>query len=245
MAGPPSGLWAERGHPGLVGGRAAERPCPCPCPCPWSEPDPKRGGTQPFHGETVAWRRCSRENQFPLTLLHRETIGGVVMPLQGPTVVRRQLGRRLRRLREAAGKTERDLEEANLVSRAKLWRIESGRTPVKVPDVRPCVGSMVSIRPRPRHWWRWRSAPTHKAGTRITATYYPVGSACTSVWRPRLLSSIPTEQNWCTAYSRLRSMSGQSTKQAFLMATTGRFSARSSYAGNGNRFSLAANLRCV
>ncbi len=58
------------------------------------------------------------------------------MPLQGPTVVRRQLGRRLRRLREAAGKTERDLEEANLVSRAKLWRIESGRTPVKVPDVR-------------------------------------------------------------------------------------------------------------
>src|SRR6266511_2976052 len=132
MAGPPSGLWAERGHPGLVGGRAAERPCPCPCPCPWSEPDPKRGGTQPFHGETVAWRRCSRENQFPLTLLHRETIGGVVMPLQGPTVVRRQLGRRLRRLREAAGKTERDLEEANLVSRAKLWRIESGRTPVKV-----------------------------------------------------------------------------------------------------------------
>jgi hypothetical protein len=42
----------------------------------------------------------------------------------------------LRRLREAAGKTERDLEEANLLSRAKLWRIETGRTPVKVPDVR-------------------------------------------------------------------------------------------------------------
>jgi transcriptional regulator with XRE-family HTH domain len=58
------------------------------------------------------------------------------MPLQGPTVVRRQLGRRLRRLREVAGKTERDLEEANLLSRAKLWRIETGRTPVKVPDVR-------------------------------------------------------------------------------------------------------------
>jgi transcriptional regulator with XRE-family HTH domain len=58
------------------------------------------------------------------------------MPPQGPTVVRRQLGRRLRRLREVAGKTERDLEEANLLSRAKLWRIETGRTPVKVPDVR-------------------------------------------------------------------------------------------------------------
>src|SRR5215813_1406259 len=58
------------------------------------------------------------------------------MPIQGSTVVRRQLGRRLRRLREAAGKTERDVEEANLASRAKLWRIETGKTPVKVADVR-------------------------------------------------------------------------------------------------------------
>src|SRR2546421_5079637 len=69
-------------------------------------------------------------------VIKRETIGDVGMPLQGPTVVRRQLGRRLRRLREVANKTERDLEEANLLSRAKLWRIETGRTPVKVPDVR-------------------------------------------------------------------------------------------------------------
>ena len=58
------------------------------------------------------------------------------MPLQGPTVVRRQLGRRLRRLRDLAGKTEKDLVEANLLSRAKLHRIETGRSPVKVPDVR-------------------------------------------------------------------------------------------------------------
>ncbi len=58
------------------------------------------------------------------------------MPISGSTVVRRQLGRRLRRLREAAGKTERDIEEANLASRAKLWRIESGKSPIKVADVR-------------------------------------------------------------------------------------------------------------
>jgi len=58
------------------------------------------------------------------------------MPPQRPTVVRRQLGRRLRRLREVAGKTEKDLVEANLLSRAKLHRIESGRTPIKVSDVR-------------------------------------------------------------------------------------------------------------
>jgi transcriptional regulator with XRE-family HTH domain len=60
----------------------------------------------------------------------------VSMPISGSTVVRRQLGRRLRRLREAAGKTERDVETAKLLSRTKLWRIESGKTPVKVPDVR-------------------------------------------------------------------------------------------------------------
>ncbi|GAA0908582.1 DUF5753 domain-containing protein [Virgisporangium aurantiacum] len=58
------------------------------------------------------------------------------MPLQGSTVVRRQLGRRLRRLRNAVGKTEVDVEEACLASRTKLWRIETGKGPVKVSDVR-------------------------------------------------------------------------------------------------------------
>jgi transcriptional regulator with XRE-family HTH domain len=58
------------------------------------------------------------------------------MPISGSTVVRRQLGRQLRRLRNTAGKTERDVEEAGLASRAKLWRIESGKTAVKIADVR-------------------------------------------------------------------------------------------------------------
>lgn len=58
------------------------------------------------------------------------------MTAPGSTVVRRQLGRRLRRLRDAAGKTPADVETAKLVSGAKLWRIETGKTPVKVPDVR-------------------------------------------------------------------------------------------------------------
>jgi transcriptional regulator with XRE-family HTH domain len=58
------------------------------------------------------------------------------MPISGSTVVRRQLGRQLRRLRDAAGKTERDVEEAGLASRAKLWRIESGKTSIKNGDVR-------------------------------------------------------------------------------------------------------------
>jgi transcriptional regulator with XRE-family HTH domain len=58
------------------------------------------------------------------------------MPISGSTVVRRQLGRRLRRLRDAAGKTERDVEEAGLASRVKLWRIEAGKTAVRIADVR-------------------------------------------------------------------------------------------------------------
>jgi transcriptional regulator with XRE-family HTH domain len=58
------------------------------------------------------------------------------MPISGSTVIRRQLGRRLRRLRDTAGKTERDVEEAGLASRTKLWRIESGKTAVKIADVR-------------------------------------------------------------------------------------------------------------
>jgi transcriptional regulator with XRE-family HTH domain len=58
------------------------------------------------------------------------------MPTPESTVVRRQLGIRLRRLRDAAAKTDRDIEEANLASRAKLWRIETGKVPVKIADVR-------------------------------------------------------------------------------------------------------------
>lgn len=58
------------------------------------------------------------------------------MAVSGPTVVRRQLGRRLRKLREQARKTEMDVQNASLMSRTKLWRIEGGQVAVGVPDVR-------------------------------------------------------------------------------------------------------------
>ncbi len=57
------------------------------------------------------------------------------MPASGPTVARRQLGRRLKRLREAAGVTTEQVEAARIASRAKLWRIERGQVRVTVPDV--------------------------------------------------------------------------------------------------------------
>lgn len=57
------------------------------------------------------------------------------MPVPGPTLLRRQLGRRLKVLREKAGVTTQEVEDAKIVSRAKLWRMEHGQIPLKVPDV--------------------------------------------------------------------------------------------------------------
>ena len=51
------------------------------------------------------------------------------------TVARRQLGRRLKRLREAAGKGHDDVAEAQIASRTKMWKIEAGRSAVKPGDV--------------------------------------------------------------------------------------------------------------
>ena len=52
-----------------------------------------------------------------------------------PNMARRQLGRRLKRLREAAGKVHDDVVEAQIASRSKMWKIESGRSAVKPGDV--------------------------------------------------------------------------------------------------------------
>jgi transcriptional regulator with XRE-family HTH domain len=53
----------------------------------------------------------------------------------GTTTVRRQLGRRLRRLREEAGKTHEDIAAARIAGRTKMWEIENGKAPVKEGDV--------------------------------------------------------------------------------------------------------------
>ena len=51
-------------------------------------------------------------------------------------VVRRQLGSKLRQLRLAAGKDVADVVTAGLASKAKMSRIEGGKGPVKIADVR-------------------------------------------------------------------------------------------------------------
>ncbi len=59
------------------------------------------------------------------------------MTLAGPTVVRRQLGRALKRLRTAAGiSVDQVVAHSELsISRAKLYRLEAGEHPVKPQDI--------------------------------------------------------------------------------------------------------------
>lgn len=54
----------------------------------------------------------------------------------GSAVVRRQLGIKLRQMRLAAGKDIADVTEAGLGSKAKMSRIETGKGPVRIADVR-------------------------------------------------------------------------------------------------------------
>jgi len=65
------------------------------------------------------------------------TGGSPVTTLAGPTVVRRQLGRALKRLRVKAGVSiDQVVASAELgVSRAKLYRLEAGEHPAKPQDI--------------------------------------------------------------------------------------------------------------
>ena len=59
------------------------------------------------------------------------------MPVTGQRLVRRALGRRLTRLRTASGKSRREVAEAKLgISEPTLHRIETGKVPVTVANVR-------------------------------------------------------------------------------------------------------------
>jgi transcriptional regulator with XRE-family HTH domain len=62
--------------------------------------------------------------------------GGSFIVTDTTTLARRQLGSRLRTLREKAHKTIADVETAGIGSASKIWRIESGRASVRSGDVR-------------------------------------------------------------------------------------------------------------
>ena len=58
-----------------------------------------------------------------------------MVAIRKPLLARRQLGRRLQRLRLEAGFGLDDVNEAQIGGRTKLWRIESGRSAVRQGDV--------------------------------------------------------------------------------------------------------------
>jgi hypothetical protein len=68
-----------------------------------------------------------------------QEVGGVpsATPVAGPTLVRRQLGRRLRALRDSAGTSVDDVVAHRQLglSRAKLFKMEAGKHPVRPQDV--------------------------------------------------------------------------------------------------------------
>jgi transcriptional regulator with XRE-family HTH domain len=70
-------------------------------------------------------------------LVSRPRYGGENVPVTGQRVVRRALGRRLTRLRVATGMSRREVAEAKLgISEPTLHRIETGKVPVTVANVR-------------------------------------------------------------------------------------------------------------
>jgi hypothetical protein len=73
---------------------------------------------------------------------HEEGMVPVPAPVAGPTVVRRQLGRHLKALREATGASVNEVaSHLQLgISRAKLFKLEAGKHPVKPQDVAVLCG---------------------------------------------------------------------------------------------------------
>ena len=70
--------------------------------------------------------------------------------VSGPTIVRRQLGRRLRQVRVAAGKSIEDVAEAGIISRATMFRYESGTVPVS-PGTMLALGMLYGLDPTTAH----------------------------------------------------------------------------------------------
>ncbi|MFE9662287.1 Scr1 family TA system antitoxin-like transcriptional regulator [Streptomyces sp. NPDC005955] len=86
------------------------------------------------------------------------------------TVARRQLGRNLRQLRQAAGMTKREAADRLEWSESKIWRIEGGRTPLRSMDVQnmctvygadEAAAALMGLaqESKTRAWWHSYNAP--------------------------------------------------------------------------------------
>src|SRR5689334_10364206 len=107
----------------------------------------------------------------------------------GSTVARRQLGRRLRRLRTDAGRTHDDLAEARIISRTKIWKLETGRVPAKEGDVLSLArflgaGPDVTDELVALAWATRESGPSSKPGSAVTpwfGEYADLEASCSTL----------------------------------------------------------------
>lgn len=122
-----------------------------------------------------------------------------------PTLVRRQIGKRLAALRRDAGKTQEDVAVAG-VSRTTLWRIESGRTAAKPGDVRELcalygadaatVEALVTMArsAREKGWWEDSADDAVMAGFRFFLELEASASRIQSYDPDTVLGLMQTEE---------------------------------------------------
>jgi transcriptional regulator with XRE-family HTH domain len=142
--------------------------------------------------------------------------GGMAAGTTSSTLVRRQLGRRLRALREAAGKTREDVAATRLLSRSKLEMIEHGRVRVRPADVRE-LGLLYGADPDDIEIMREMALATDQQSywqefsdhfVKGFETYLDLESAACECWafEPALVHGLLQTREYATAIERSTSI---------------------------------------
>jgi hypothetical protein len=143
---------------------------------------------------------------------------GAAAPATGSTMVRRQLGRKLRQLREACGKTREDVVATRLMSLGKLKSIEYGRSMVRPGDVYE-LGRLYGTPPEAiedlRHlaiattqegWWE----PYGEGLLKGFNTYLDLESYATGLWayEPGVIHGLLQTEDYALAVERASARPG-------------------------------------
>jgi transcriptional regulator with XRE-family HTH domain len=127
-------------------------------------------------------------------------------------MVRRQLGRRLRRLREEAGKSHADVATARIASATKMWRIESGKIAVKPGDVwalarlydlsTELTDALVALAVGTHDvgWWaEYAAVVPHRVGLYVGLE---AASSAVSIYHPELVPGLLQTEDYARAVIR-------------------------------------------
>jgi len=132
------------------------------------------------------------------------------MATNGTTIVRRQLGRRLLTLRRQSGKTREDVQAAEICSVTTLWRIETGKIPVKAGTIYalatiygldpPTVTALATLAQgtRSTNWWEEFSADVVPDWLGLYAGLESVASIVAN-WTPNLVHGLVQTPSYARA----------------------------------------------